>query len=55
MYQSPLASQCRTDGQAVLDSFGYKTGNTGKWVGILMAIIFVYRFLGWMVLYLRRT
>ena len=55
MYQSPLASECRIAGQAVLDGYGYKTGNTGKWVGILMVIIFAYRLLGWLVLYVRRT
>ena len=55
MYQSPLAQQCEIAGTAVLDVYGYKTDETGKWVGILIGIIVVYRFLGWLVLWLRRT
>lgn len=55
MYHSPLATQCQIPGQAVLDTYGYKPGNTGKWVGILLAIILAYRLLTWLVLQLRRT
>lgn len=54
LYSSPLEDQCMIQGTAVLDNYGYKTGETGKWVGIMLAIIFVYRLFGWAVLYLRR-
>ena len=54
MYQSDLASQCKIRGQAVLDTYGYGPGHTGKWVGILLAIVFGYRILGWVVLTLKR-
>ena len=50
MYQSNLASQCRVNGTAVLETYGYKEGETGKWVGILLAIVVGYRVLGWIVL-----
>lgn len=55
MYQSDLADQCLIDGKAVLGTYGYKTGDTGKYVGIMLAITLGYRVLGWVVLYLRRT
>lgn len=55
MYISDLASQCQIRGTAVLDQYGYATGRTGKWVGILIAIIAVYRLFGWIALQLRRT
>ncbi|PGH14543.1 hypothetical protein AJ80_05863 [Polytolypa hystricis UAMH7299] len=53
-YASELSSQCQIAGTAVLDSYGYKTGRTGKWVGILLAIIAVYRLFGWALLSLRK-
>ena len=55
MYPTDLASQCKIRGTGVLEAYGYATGRTGKWVGILIGIIAVYRFLGWGVLALRRT
>lgn len=55
MYQSELAPQCRIDGKAVLAQYGYKQGKTGEWVGILIAILVVYRLLGWLVTHLRST
>lgn len=55
MYETELASQCLIDGRGVLEQYGYKTGETGKWVGILIGIIAAYRLLGWAVLYVRRT
>lgn len=55
MYQSALASQCKIDGKAVLEEYGYRTGDTGKWVGIMLAIIVVYRLMGWVVTHLRKT
>jgi len=54
MYQSDLAAQCLIPGQAVLDSYGYKTGKTGEWVGILLAIVLGMRILGWFALWVRR-
>lgn len=54
MFQTDLASQCQIAGQGVLDQFGYSTGKTGEWVGIMIAIIAGYRLLGWLVLVLRK-
>ena len=55
MYQTELASQCKIDGRGVLKEYGYKNGNVGKWVGIMIGIIAVYRLLGWLVTHLRKT
>ena len=55
MYSSPLESQCQVQGSAVLKNYHYNAGNTGKWVGIMLAIVLGYRLLGWLVLYLRRS
>ena len=55
MYQSPLASQCKIDGHAVLEQYQYATGRTGRWVGIMIAIIAVYRLFGLAVTWFRRT
>ncbi|KAI9781012.1 MAG: hypothetical protein M1816_002609 [Peltula sp. TS41687] len=55
MYRTNLASQCKIAGQGVLDTYGYSPGNTGKWVGILLAIVLGYRLLAWLVLILKRT
>ncbi|RDW72071.1 hypothetical protein BP5796_08105 [Coleophoma crateriformis] len=54
MYQTELASECRISGQGVLNVYGYHTGNTGKWVGILLGIILGYRILGWASLAVRK-
>ncbi|KAF4626159.1 hypothetical protein G7Y89_g12004 [Cudoniella acicularis] len=54
MYVSELAPQCQIAGTAVLDQYGYKTGKTGLWVGILLAIVLGYRLLGLGVLMLRK-
>ncbi|PGH06287.1 hypothetical protein GX51_02484 [Blastomyces parvus] len=54
MYASELASECKIAGTGVLSAFGYATGRTGKWVGILLAITAVYRFFGWGALYLKK-
>ncbi|KAH7159894.1 P-loop containing nucleoside triphosphate hydrolase protein [Dactylonectria estremocensis] len=54
MFDSPLAGQCKIDGQAVLDQYGYKEGHMGKDVGIMIAIIAGYRLAAWAVLKLRR-
>ncbi|KAL4878024.1 P-loop containing nucleoside triphosphate hydrolase protein [Aspergillus karnatakaensis] len=55
MYQTDLADQCQIRGKGVLEAYGYATGRTGKWVGILVAIIAVYRVLGYIALVLRRS
>lgn len=55
MYQSALQDQCKIEGRAVLDSYGYALGREGKWVGILIAIIVVYRLLGLAVTYWKKT
>jgi hypothetical protein len=55
MYTTDLADQCLIRGDAVLEQYGYATGRTGKWVGILIGIIAVYRLFGWIALYLRRN
>lgn len=55
MYDSPLASQCKIPGTAVLKSYGYSKGHTGEWVAILLAIIVVYRMLAWVALYVRKS
>ena len=52
---TPLASDpCLIDGTAVLKNYGYSTGLTGTWVGIMIGIIAGYRLLGWLTLYLRK-
>ncbi|KAJ1323031.1 ATP-binding cassette subfamily G (WHITE) member 2 [Microdochium nivale] len=55
LYQTELADQCLIDGKAVLANYSYSLGQTGKMVGILLAITVGYRALGWLVLYSRRT
>ena len=54
MYSSRLQEQCLVEGKAVLESYGYGTQNLEQYVGYLVVIIFVYRVLGWLVLYLRK-
>jgi len=53
MYTTDLSDQCQIRGTAVLETYGYTTGRTGKWVGILIGIMAVYRLLGWIALQLR--
>jgi hypothetical protein len=54
MYASELEGVCRIDGKAVLNTYGYKTGEVGKYVGIMVGIIAGYRVLGWIVLYMKK-
>ncbi|KAH9219946.1 P-loop containing nucleoside triphosphate hydrolase protein [Leptodontidium sp. 2 PMI_412] len=54
MYQTELASECRISGIGVLDEYGYKTGRTGEWVGILLAIVAGYRLLGLLAMFIRK-
>ena len=55
MYQSALESECRIQGTAILETYQYAEGMTGRWVGILLAIVAAYRILGWVALSLRKT
>lgn len=55
MYQSSLASECKIDGKAVLALYGYRVGDEGKWVGIMLAILVGYRVLGWGFTWLKRS
>ncbi|BCR96263.1 putative ABC transporter [Aspergillus luchuensis] len=55
MYQTDLANECKIRGIGVLQEYGYATGRTGKWVGILVGIIAVYRLFAYFALVLRRT
>ncbi|KAI5364888.1 Putative AAA+ ATPase domain, ABC-2 type transporter, ABC transporter [Septoria linicola] len=54
-YPSELQSECRIAGTAVLSQYGYALGREGKWVGIMIAIIVVYRLLGWAVTWSRKS
>lgn len=54
MYPSQLQEQCLVEGKAVLESYGYGTQSLGRYVGYLVVIVFVYRVLGWLVLYIRK-
>ncbi|KAJ4320367.1 hypothetical protein N0V94_003441 [Neodidymelliopsis sp. IMI 364377] len=53
-FPSPLQDQCLVEGKAVLQSYGYGTGDVGRYVGYMIVIIFVYRVLGWFVLWVRK-
>ena len=54
MYPSALQDQCLVEGKAVLASYGYGTGDVGKYVGYMIVIVLVYRLFGWVTLYLRK-
>ncbi|EEP76822.1 conserved hypothetical protein [Uncinocarpus reesii 1704] len=54
MFPSELSDQCKIAGTGVLNEYGYKTGREGKWAGILIGIIAVYRLFGWALLMLRK-
>ncbi|KAF8579679.1 ABC-2 type transporter family protein [Ramaria rubella] len=54
MYQTELAGQCQISGLGVLDQYGYVTGRTGEWVGILLGICLGYRLLGLGAMVLRK-
>jgi hypothetical protein len=55
MYVTDLADQCKIDGTGVLDTYGYKTGRHGKYIGIIIGIIAGYRLFGLLALYARRS
>ena len=46
---------CRIPGTEVLKAYGYEVGNEGKYVGIVVGIIAVYRGLGLVALYMRKN
>lgn len=54
MYPTTLQDQCLVDGNYVLQSYGYKTGDVGKYVGYMIVIIFAYRLFGWAALWARK-
>ena len=56
MYASDLQSVGRIDGKAVLEAYHYpySQSEVGKWLGIMVGIIAVYRVLGWAVLVAKR-
>ncbi|KJX92324.1 ABC transporter like protein [Zymoseptoria brevis] len=55
MYASVLQDQCKIQGKAVLKEYGYAVDLQGQWIGIMLAIIVVYRVLGWGVCWLKKT
>ncbi|MCJ1384502.1 hypothetical protein MMC17_007619 [Xylographa soralifera] len=55
MYASTLEAQCEISGIAVLEQYGYGTGEMGTWVGILLGIVVGYRLLGWFALWVKRS
>ena len=54
MYVSDLQSEGRIRGSAVVDSYNFD-GDVAQWLGIMVAIIVVYRILGWLVLVVKRN
>ncbi|KAH6686434.1 ATP-binding cassette sub-family G member 5 [Plectosphaerella plurivora] len=50
MYPSSLNSEGKIDGGAVLEALKIPRGREGQWIGIMIAIIFVYRVLAYLVL-----
>jgi hypothetical protein len=54
MFQTHKVDTCSFSGLAVLDQYGYNTGLTGQWAGILLAIVLGYRLLGWAILWARK-
>lgn len=55
IYPSVLDSQCKIDGNVVLSNYGYATGREGRWAGILIAIIAVYRLLSGGITWYRKS
>ena len=54
MYSTALAAECKIDGRGVLALYGYRVGDEGKWISIMLAIMLGYRLLGWGVNCLKR-
>jgi ABC-type multidrug transport system permease subunit len=55
MFASALQDQCQIEGKAVLKEYGYAIDLQGQWIGIMVAIIVVYRVLGWVVCWMKKT
>lgn len=55
MYQSELQSICKIEGSAILSNYGYAIGREGKWAGILIGIITVYRLISYGVTWYRKS
>lgn len=55
MYVTSLASRCQIDGKGVLAQYGYRTGNEGKWVGIMLVILLGYRLIAWGVVAVKKS
>lgn len=53
-FPSRLQDQCKVEGLAVLEGYGYGTGDVGRYVGYMIVIVVVYRLLGWFVLWMRK-
>lgn len=54
MYQSSLQDQCQIEASAVLKEYSYPLNRQGEWVGIMIAIIVVYRLLAWVATWARK-
>lgn len=56
MYPSDLESEGKIRGTAVLRAYKYSWSDDiiGEWIGIMFAIIFAYRILGYLVLVLKK-
>jgi ABC-type multidrug transport system ATPase subunit len=50
MYDTVLRPECKVAGAGVLKLYGFNVGNQGRWVGIMLAIIVVMRFMAWAVM-----
>lgn len=57
MYPSDLMAEGKIRGTAVIESYRYGHGDgvNGRLVGIMIAIIVVYRLLGYIALVIRRS
>ena len=57
MYDSDLRTEGKIDGKAVLRAYGYgySDGEVGKWIGIMVGIIFAYRLFGYLALVIKKT
>jgi len=53
MYASDLQSQGEIRGTAVLSAYHYSTDRVGEWIGIMIAIIAIYRIMGYLAHWVR--
>jgi ABC-type multidrug transport system ATPase subunit len=54
MFETSLKDQCLIDGVGVLENYGFNTSGVGRSVGIVIAIIFVLRLMGWAAMQWRK-